>query len=440
MKYLLTSVEAFSKGIIPDWVKEFLKAHKNPFIILDESSKIKTTEPCANSKKSKRTQGVLKLNTTGHRCFLTGTFMSKSPVNAYDQMGFIYKNFFGCSIFAFAEKTTVRIKLPIGRGISCVIDQKTWDYIYKKLHTTTKEKLPDALSYLQKRFSISIDSLRWIYAHKEYTPFKHVQEEVWDKISPFVSSLTKEEALPYLPSKVYKRISVPLSSHTKKLYTQLLKTHFTDKTVCDNSMSLYHQLQDICNGYEPETTDDGEVLLHTYSTEKLDVLKSVLESIDVSQNQVVVWASRKQFLRDIYSFCRTIEGVIPELYDGDTLAEERIKIENRFAENKINVLCINQATGAYGLDCLKNASYAIYMCSDYSAERRSQSEDRIDRFRSGDNLQSKIIIDIFVEGTVEEKVLDSLQRGKDLITSRHETQDVFDLDVPRWTDGTEAIF
>lgn len=429
MKYLLSSVESFSKGVVPDNVKEFLKKCKIPFIVLDESSKIKTTNPCRASQKSKRTRGVLNLNETGHRCILTGTFMSKSPVDAYDQMNFVRKNFFGMTIYEFAERTTVRMRLPFGRGISALIDEKTWAYCYKTMHKASKKTIQDVVTRLQKRFSLSVDSLRWIYSHEEYTPFKDLQKEVWDKISPYVSVLSKEDALPYLPSKIYKKIYVPLSSHTKKLYNQLLKLHFTDKTVCENSMALYHQLQDICNGYEPETTEEGEVLLYTYSTEKLDVLKSLLESIDVTKNQVVVWANRKQFLCDIHTFCSKIEGVKSALYDGDVSKEKRIEIENAFAKKEINVVCINQATGAYGLDCLKDASYAIYMCSDYSAEKRVQSEDRIDRFRSGDgNRQSKVIIDVVIEGTIEQRVLNALQRGKDLISSKKEKKEVFQLE------------
>ena len=101
MKALIVSLESFQKGEIPPEVIEYIQRNKKraPFIILDESSKIKTNEPCKESKKSKRTQAVLKLNKIGERCILTGTFMSKSPVNAYDQMKFLKDDFFPETIY-----------------------------------------------------------------------------------------------------------------------------------------------------------------------------------------------------------------------------------------------------------------------------------------------------------------------------------------------------
>ena len=63
MKALIVSLESFQKGEIPQEVKDYIASCKvEPFIILDESSKIKTNNPCKDSKKSKRTQAVLKLN------------------------------------------------------------------------------------------------------------------------------------------------------------------------------------------------------------------------------------------------------------------------------------------------------------------------------------------------------------------------------------------
>ena len=65
MKYFIINTESFSpKGLgsrrdiseedFPQWVKDFLAKNPEPFIILDESSKIKTTQPCPERKKSTR--------------------------------------------------------------------------------------------------------------------------------------------------------------------------------------------------------------------------------------------------------------------------------------------------------------------------------------------------------------------------------------------------
>ena len=109
MKALVVSLESFQKGEIPEEVQKYILVnHGNIFTILDESSKIKTNNPCKETKKSKRTQAILKLNRIGHRCILTGTFMSKSPVNAYDQMHFLCPDFFKEGMFAVAERYEIR--------------------------------------------------------------------------------------------------------------------------------------------------------------------------------------------------------------------------------------------------------------------------------------------------------------------------------------------
>ena len=130
MKALIISLESFKRGEIPEEVKKYVLAHHgNIFTILDESSKIKTNEPCKESKKSKRTQAILRLNKIGQRCILTGTFMRKSPVNAYDQMNFLCPDFFPESIYAFAEHYVIRSQLPSVRGARITLPQKDYETI-----------------------------------------------------------------------------------------------------------------------------------------------------------------------------------------------------------------------------------------------------------------------------------------------------------------------
>ena len=85
---------------------------------------------------------------------------------------------------------------------------------------------------------------------------------------------------------------------------------------------------------------------------------------------------------------------------------------NSFAEGKTQIIFVNQASGSYGLDKLKNANYAIYLCNSYSVEHRVQSEERIAR---GVYETSKNIIDITCKGTCEDRVTEALKQGKQLL-------------------------
>ena len=165
MKALIVSLESFQKGEIPEEVEQYINSCEiEPFIILDESSKIKTNNPCKESKKSKRTQAILKLNKTGQRCILTGTFMSKSPVNAYDQMNFLKDGFFPESIFSFAEHYVVRRTLPSVRGARITITQKDYETIRKRLlrFKDNEVMLNNAIDSVCSFYGVSIEDCRHI--------------------------------------------------------------------------------------------------------------------------------------------------------------------------------------------------------------------------------------------------------------------------------------
>ena len=100
------------------------------------------------------------------------------------------------------------------------------------------------------------------------------------------------------------------------------------------------------------------------------------------------------------------------MYDGKVKKEDRENDYNAFAEKKIQILLLNQASGAYGLDKLKEADYAVYLCNSYSVEQRQQSEDRIFR---GEVKRNKYIIDLSCTGTCEDRVTEALKQGKELL-------------------------
>jgi len=119
MKWLIINTEAFSpKGLrkkksvciedIPLVVRLFLSAFPKHFIVLDESSKIKTNTPMKESDKSSRTRVIKLFNKFNcDRCIMTGTLMSKSPLNVVDQFDFLRHGYFPESMWQFAERYCV---------------------------------------------------------------------------------------------------------------------------------------------------------------------------------------------------------------------------------------------------------------------------------------------------------------------------------------------
>ena len=417
MKALIVSLESFQKGIIPEEVQQYIKScEKEPFIILDESSKIKTNNPCKESKKSKRTQAILKLNRIGERCILTGTFMSKSPVNAYDQMNFLCDKFFPESMYAFAEHYEIRRALPSVRGARITITQKDYETIYKRLirYKDDPIALAGAMDGVYSFYGITREDCGHILRNPEYTPFKNM-EELWNRIGDVCTKVDRKTSTD-LPPKIYKNYDIQLNKEQLKLYLQLQNQHCTDQVTVDNGLKLYLRFQDICNGYIPieteEITESGHhkvILEPMKENPKLDMLEEVVE--DIGDKQIVIWCSRSRLLYDAEERMRE-KGYTTAIYDGKIDKKLREEGYNSFAEGKTQLIFINQASGAYGLDGLKEADYAIYLCNSYSVEQRAQSENRIYR---GEIKRSKYIIDLTCKGTCEDRVTEALKQGKELL-------------------------
>lgn len=419
MKALIISLESFQRGEVPEEVRKYILAnHGNIFTILDESSKIKTNEPCKESKKSKRTQAILKLNRIGQRCILTGTFMSKSPVNAYDQMNFLKDKFFPESIYAFAEHYVIRRQLPSVRGARITVSEDDYKAIRRRLlNAKTKPgALMGALDSVCSFYGISRDDCARIMEHEEYDPTKNI-DELWNRIGDVCFKVEREET-PDIPPKVYKTYDVELTKEQLDLYLQLQNLHCTDKVTVDNGLKLYLRFQDVCNGYEPveteELNENGQhkvELIPLKENPKLDLLEEIIE--DIGDKQVVVWCSRTRLLYDAEARIRD-KGYTTAIYDGKIDKNKREEGYESFAQGKTQIIFMNQASGGYGLDGLKEADYAIYLCNSYSVEQRLQSEGRT---RRGVITRSKYFIDLTCTGTCEDRVTSALKRGIELVST-----------------------
>lgn len=427
-RMLIVSLEMFQKGQVPEIVKKYLDScEKEPLIILDESSRIKTNTPVKDDTcKSQRTQSILKLNNIGERCILTGTFMSTSPMNAYDQVKFLQDDFFTEGMYEFSEKYEIKMNLHLKRKtVRALITPEVYSRIRNKLIACKNDvtKLAGVMDYAYRSYGISKDSCVAIIKSPEFTTRKNI-DKLWNRLEGLIYRFTKDQVVD-LPPKVYSEIKIQLSEEQKKLYLQLQNLHCTDNVVVgNNALTLYHRFQDICNGFEPveepievtEVEEDKEVLKNIVlkklkENPKLNALLEVIEQI--GNEQAVIWCSRSSLLYEIFNTLQT-KGYKVGVYDGKVNKKQRDEYYNGFKNKTVQFLIANQASASYGLDGLKDANYAVYVCNSYSSELRAQSEDRIYR---GEIKNSKFIIDITMEGTCEQKVMHALKEGKELINS-----------------------
>jgi hypothetical protein len=405
---------------LPWVIRKFLSVFPEPFIVLDEASKIRVNAPMKESAKSARTRLIKLLNKYGHRCIMTGTLMSKSPLNVVDQYKFLSPDFFPESPWELAERHCVMETIRVGRGRRVLIGQKDYEEVRKRLKNAYirggERQLDAAKESIFRQYAIDYAKQEHIIRHRKYTPFLN-EAELVRRIAPVTMFVKRSDVFDIRFEKFVKEPvmhPVKLPEEAKRIANELTDLGFTGRLTLGKApaLELMIRLQDICNGFEPVKDGDGNVSYRPFpENPKLDGLAELLEEIDIRNNQVVVWASRRNML-DLCASRFGKEGISFARYDGAADGAAKEAAEKSFMNGGAAVFLANQASGAYGLNCLARCSYAVYMCVDGSVEKFHQSQHRILR---GQLTAPKFAYAVYAAGTVEERQWAALKVGKELI-------------------------
>ena len=141
--------------------------------------------------------------------------------------------------------------------------------------------------------------------------------------------------------------------------------------------------------------------------------------------KVIIWANYRYDIRTITNELEKKYGklAVANLY-GDTPMSDRDKIISDFQDKEASLtyLVANPKTGGYGLT-LTASHTVIYYSNNYDLEIRLQSEDRVHRI----GQKSKVTyIDLIAEGTVDERIVQSLRNKINISTQ------VLGEDLKKW--------
>ena len=451
-KFLVINTEAFSvRGLkrkigfddLPPAVKKFTSAFSSPFVILDESTKIKTNTPVRETAKSSRCRVIKLLNKTGHRCIMTGTLMSKSPLNVVDQYELLREGYFPEDMYALAERYCVMATIHVANGARrVIISQKIYAEIRNRLRDAyvhgREVELEAAKECIFKKYAIPYDKQEHIIQHKRYTPYLNV-DELLRRVAPDTVFVKREDVFDITFDKFVKEPimrPVELSEEAKAVAKELVEVGFTDNFTLGKAraLELLIRLQNVCNGFEPVDVDPlydqkaffpgqkpkREIAYRPFKENpKVDSLLELLEEIDSDNNQVVVWSSRMLAIKA----CKEAfdkAGISYVTFTGKESSEEKEEAERKFKNKEAMVFLASQGAGAYGLNCLSDCSYAVYMCVDDSVEKYHQSMHRILR---GELKAPKFTYVIYAKGSVEEKQWEALRVGRELIGTESRKED-----------------
>ena len=354
---LIMNVEAFSSKKGVDFAKKFLSCH-NTIIGIDESTTIKNPQ-------AKRTRAIVELGTKSkYRRILTGSPVTKSPLDLFAQCYFLHPYLLGHESY----------------------------YTFKVRYAVTKQ------------INVSGRTIQIVVGYRNIG-------ELSEKLKPFSYRVLKDDCLD-LPKKTYTKRIIELTDEQKKVYKTMKQQAIaflngkmiTTATVITQMMRL-HQIT--CGHFK---SDDGTI--QTIKNNRIDQLMEVLEEME---GKAVIWA---HYRYDIQSIVETVSKKYGEnsvvTYYGDTSTDDRQKAIKKIQDPKSPVRFIvgTPQTGGYGIT-LTGASTMIYYSNGYDLEKRQQSEARIDRIGQEKPMT---YIDIIAEGTVDDKIVQSLRKKVNIAT------------------------
>jgi len=347
---LIMNVEAFStkKGV--EFAAKFLASH-DTLMGIDESTTIK-------NPSAKRTQNILKLSKhTKYRRILTGSPVTKSPLDLYSQCQFLD---------------------PF------LLDQSSY-YVFRTRYA------------ICRKINVSGRSVEIVVGYRNLA-------ELSDKLKGFSYRVLKDDCLD-LPKKTFVRRTVELTDEQKKLYKQMKEEAIaflngkmvTSATVITQLMRL-HQIT--CGHF---TSNDGKV--QDVKSNRIGQLMDVLEEME---GKAVIWAHYRYDIKKIVEAISKKYGENAVVtYYGDTSTDDRQKAIKKIQdpESPVRFIVGTPQTGGYGIT-LTGASTMIYYSNGYDLEKRMQSEARIDRIGQEKPMT---YIDLIAEDTVDTKIVTSLR-------------------------------
>ncbi len=354
LRILLVNVEGFATPKVRAFVEKFVRG--STFLLaVDESTTIK-------NPRAKRTKALVALGkAASFRRILTGSPVTKSPMDLYTQCGFMDKALLGFESF----------------------------YSF------------------QGRYAITRTQRMGGHSFQQVVGYRNL-DELSTKLDKFSYRVTKEDALD-LPEKIYTVRHVSLTDEQIKHYMSLKNAAIAlledgGLVSAPAAMTQLLRLQQVLCGHI--MTDDKELV--EFKSRRVD---AVLETVEEMSGKVIIWSRFRYDIRNIEAALKKAYGSDSTVnYFGDTSDEDRQKAIQSFQFGDARFFVANPQTAGYGLT-LTAATNVIYYANDFNLETRVQSEDRCHRIGQKNTVT---YVDLVSKGTVDEHIVKSLRAKIDL--------------------------
>lgn len=380
LKVLLTGIESMSAGRAHGMVTDFCGGPKTMSVI-DESDTIK-------NHKSIRTEKMFEIrDKSEYRLILTGTPISKGPMDFYAQFEYIDPNIFGIGDFY-----SFRNRYAIMGG----------------------------------------------YEDKEIVAYQNMAEYT-ELVKPYVFQVRYADVFDSPPAE-YEVRTVQMTEEQKVIYKRIRKDNTIRdskdpkiiKLVVQNVLEKALRLHEVCGGFWAEKVDTGKFKDVTVTDKEGKAIDQIRKPIfkyihhpvagknpkldecvrtlihDFPDDQGIVWAVHRAEL-DLIAEALRPHGTVA-MFHGDVSEADRAQIDHDFRAGKIKWLVANPTTGGRGYT-FDAAMVMVNFTSSQNLIHRLQS---LERATSGTKTVPVAIIDIVVENSVDELYLEALTAKQDV--------------------------
>jgi len=332
-----------------------LLRNKATIMAIDESSTVKGPD----AKRSKNIKAAAKLAVG--RLILTGTEISKSPLDLYMQFEVLKDRFWGMkSFFMFKSRYAILEDAygPGGRTFKKIVG-------YNKI------------------------------------------DELTSMIAPYTTRAMKKDCLD-LPEKIRSVIKVPMTAAQQKVYDEL-KAHLAtilesgEVMTVANKISLFTKFRQITGG----TMKNGEEYL--VIDPKPGKLVALLDDLEDTDEQAIVWCAFRGEVQLVAEALSKLGRVVT--FDGSTEIDERSVAKTDFQSGYARFFVANMKAGAFGLN-LQNCHLQYFYSRDTSPQANWQAEDRSHRPGQKSVCVYKSLV---VAGSVDERINDLISQSSDLL-------------------------
>ena len=326
-------------------------------IAIDESTTIK-------NHKAKRTKALMKIAAGfKYRRLLTGSPVTKSPMDIYSQCEFLRPGLLGFeSYYAFQGRYAVVQRRTMGAA-----------------------------------------------AFQQIVGFRNL-DELTQRIDMFSFRVLKKDCLD-LPDKIYTARYVGMTTQQFQMYEQIRRHAMVlldsgEMSTAPAVITQMLRLQQIMSGHLK--TDDGDMLY--FPSKRMEALEEI---INEHNGKAIIWS---RFRYDIIQITEMLNKKFGQgcavSYFGDTSDDDRAAAVLNFQnpDHPLKFFVGNPATAGYGLT-LTEANLVVYYANDFNLETRIQSEDRAHRIGQKNNVT---YIDLICEGSIDERIVKALRAKIDI--------------------------